>query len=154
MEVGVYDGNNARTMILTATQYVAPAEVEYYGFDFFQGSQFSDIKFKLEKTGCIVHLYQGNSTTTIPRVLATLPKMDVIFIDGGKSFAEASSDWTTSKTLMHPRTAVFVHNYEFSGVRRMVDRISREVFQVSILHPRGDAMTARIEKIQPSQHTS
>jgi hypothetical protein len=64
--------------------------------------------------------------------------MDLIFIDGGKSFPEAKSDWENSKTLMHDRTAVFVHNYEFSGVRRMVDNIPRDKYQVKIIHSEGE----------------
>jgi predicted O-methyltransferase YrrM len=148
LEIGVLNGDNARTMVKAASQNVAPAYVEYYGFDFFNRSRFNEVRSKLEKTGCTFSLYTGDSTTTLPSVLHTLPKMDVIFIDGGKSYAEASSDWESSKTLMHDRTAVFVHNYEFSGVRRMVDHISREAFHVTILHPLGDAATALIKMIK------
>ena len=147
MEIGVLNGDNARTMVETALQNVAPADVEYYGFDFFNRSRFNEVRSKLEKTGCTFTLYQGDSTTTLPHVLPTLPKMDVIFIDGGKSYAEAFSDWDSSQRLMHDRTAVFVHNYEFSGVRRMVDHIPREAYHVSILHPPGDAATAHIMKL-------
>jgi hypothetical protein len=146
MEIGVFNGDNAKTMIQAALQHVAPIDVEYYGFDFFHRSRVMDVQSKLAKMGCTVHLFQGDSTTTLPNVLHTLPKMDVIFIDGGKSRAEASSDWRATQTLMHDRTAVFVHNYEFSGVRWMVDQISREAFQVAILHPPRDAATARITK--------
>ena len=148
MEIGVFNGNNAMTMVEAALENVAPAAVEYYGFDFFNQSQFIDIQSKLEQTGCVFRLYKGDSTITLPKVLHTLPKMDVIFIDGGKSYAEASSDWKYSKTLMHERTAIFVHNYEFYGVRRMVDHISRETFHVSILHPPGDAATAHVMRIK------
>lgn len=148
MEIGVLNGDNAITMVEDALANVAPAAVEYYGFDFFSRSRFIEVQSKLEKIGCIFKLYKGDSTTTLPKVLHTLPKMDVIFIDGGKSYAEASSDWKLSKTLMHERTAVFVHNYEFSGVHRMVDQISRKAFQVTILYPPGDAATAQIMKFQ------
>jgi predicted O-methyltransferase YrrM len=61
--------------------------------------------------------------------------MDLIFIDGGKSFTEVKNDWEYSKTLIHNKTAVFVHNYEFSGVRRMVDNIPSKEFEVTIIHP-------------------
>ena len=135
-------------MIQTAIQHVAPADVEYFGFDFFHRSRFIEVQSKLAKTGCSVNLFKGDSTITLPTVLHTLPKMDVIFIDGGKTRAEASSDWGASQTLMHDRTAVFVHNYEFSGVRWMVDQISREAFQVTILYPPGDAATAQISKMR------
>jgi predicted O-methyltransferase YrrM len=148
MEIGVLNGENAKTMVEAALQNVAPTAVEYYGFDYFNRSQFNEVQSKLEKTGCTVALFQGDSTSTLPKVLQTLPKMDVIFIDGGKTRTEAFSDWEASKTLMHDRTAVFVHNYEFSGVRWMVDHIPRDAFQVTILHPLGDAATACITKVK------
>jgi predicted O-methyltransferase YrrM len=146
MEIGVFNGDNAKTMIQAVSQHVAPVDVEYYGFDFFHRSRFIEVQSKLAKMGCTVNLFKGDSTVTLPKVLHALPKMDVIFIDGGKTRAEASSDWNASQTLMHNRTAVFVHNYEFAGVRWMVDHISREAFQVTILYPPGDAATARITK--------
>lgn len=148
MEIGVFNGDNARTMVEAAFKNAAPATVQYHGFDFFNRSQFIEVQSKLEQTRCMFRLYKGDSTITLPKVLHTLPKMDIIFIDGGKSYVEASSDWNCSKTLMHEQTAVFVHNYEFSGVRRMVDRISRATFHVAILHPPGDAATAQIMKIK------
>ena len=146
MEIGVFNGENAKTMIQVAIQHVTPVNVEYYGFDFFHRSRFIDVQSKLDTFGCTVNLFKGDSTIILPEVLHTLPKMDVIFIDGGKTRVEASSDWRAAQTLMHDRTAVFVHNYEFSGVRWMVDHISREAFQVTILSPPGDAATARISK--------
>jgi hypothetical protein len=146
MEIGVFNGDNAKTMIQVAIQQVAPVDVAYYGFDLFHRSQFVEVQSKLAKMGCTVNLFKGDSVTTLPKVLHTLPKMDVIFIDGGKTRAEASSDWGASQTLMHDRTAVFVHNYEFSGVRWVVDHIPREAFQVTILYPPGDAATACITK--------
>jgi predicted O-methyltransferase YrrM len=72
--------------------------------------------------------------------------MDLIFIDGGKTFAEAKSDWENSKTLMHDGTAIFVHNYEFSGVRRMVDSIPRDEYQVKIICPSSEGDVAYIKK--------
>lgn len=147
MEIGVFNGDNAKTMVEAALANDAPLTVEYFGFDFFNRSQFIEVQSKLEQAGCKFRLFKGDSTITLPKVLHSLPKMDIIFIDGGKSYAEASSDWNYSKTLMHERTAVFVHNYEFSGVRRMVNHISRATFHVAILHPSGDATTAQIMRI-------
>ena len=100
MEIGVLNGENAKTMVEAALQNVAPTAVEYYGFDYFNRSQFNEVQSKLEKTGCTFALFQGDSTSTLPKVLHTLPKMDVIFIDGGKTRAEAFSDWDASKTLI------------------------------------------------------
>ncbi len=148
MEIGVFNGDNAITMVEAALANDAPVTVEYYGFDFFNRLQFIEVQSKLEQTKCMFRLYKGDSTITLPKVLHTLPKMDIIFIDGGKSYAEASSDWNYSKTLMHEQAAVFVHNYEFLGVRRMVDHISRATYHVAILHPSGDATTVQIMKIK------
>ena len=147
MEIGVLNGDNAKTMIETVLQNSQPEEVQYYGFDFFSDPSFQTVKKKLEKTGCRFELFKGNTLKTIPEAVKTLPKMDLIFIDGGKSYTEAKSDWENSKTLMHDGTAVFVHNYEFPGVRRMVDNISREEYHVRIISSRYDSDAALVKKM-------
>jgi len=146
MEIGVFNGDNARRMVEVAIQNFPPDDVEYYGFDFFVGSKSQQVGQKLEKTGCKFKLFKGDTIYTLPEAVKTLTKMDLIFIDGGKSYTEAKSDWENSKTLMHDGTAVFVHNYKFSGVRRMVDNIPRDKYQVKIIHPRLDSETALIKK--------
>jgi predicted O-methyltransferase YrrM len=146
MEIGVANGENAKTMIEVAIQNFPPEDVEYYGFDFFDGYGFRRVVQKLEETGCKFKLFKGDTTDTLPRAVKTLPKMDLIFIDGGKSYSEANSDWECSKILMHDRTAVFVHNYDFSGVRRMVNNISRDKYEVEITDPAYDSTTALIKK--------
>ena len=35
MEIGIYDGENALSMVEAAVKNVPPHEVAYYGFDFF-----------------------------------------------------------------------------------------------------------------------
>jgi len=146
MEIGVLNGENAKTMVEVAVQNFPPEEVEYYGFDFFSGTSFHRVEQKLGKTGCKFELFKGDTIDTLPEAVKTLPKMDLIFIDGGKSYAEAKSDWEYSKTLMHDETAVFVHNYYFSGVKRMVDNMSRDKYQVEIIHPSNDSDTALVKK--------
>jgi len=147
MEIGVSNGKNAQTMVGVAIKNFPSEEVEYYGFDFFLNSKFHEVELKLEKTGCKFKLFKGDTTETLPKVIKTLPKMDLIFIDGGKSYKEAKSDWENSKTLMNEDTFVFVHNYEFSGVQRMVDSIPKDKFQIKIIHPQLDCDTALIKKI-------
>ena len=146
MEIGVLDGENARTMVEVAAKNVSIAEVEYYGFDFFDGSNFSQVRDKLEEAGCKFELFKGDTVETLPRAAKALPKMDLIFIDGGKSYAEAKSDWEYAKALMHDGTAVFIHNYYFSGVKRMVDEIPRGEYTVAIIHPHNDPDTAIVKK--------
>lgn len=146
MEIGVLDGENARTMIDATTQNIPQEEVEYYGFDFFTGTRLHHVEETLKEAGCQFQLFKGDTLHTLPQAAKTLPDMDVIFIDGGKSYTEAKNDWTHSKTLMHNGTAVFVHNYEFSGVRRMIDGINRNEYRVEILHPPYDYTSAMIKK--------
>ena len=146
MEIGVLNGENARTMVEVAIQNFPPEEVEYYGFDFFSGYESHEVGRKLRKIGCKFKLFKGDTVDTLPQAVKILPKMDLIFIDGGKSYAEAKSDWEYSKMLMHDETVVFVHNYDFSGVRRAVDTISREEYQVKIIHAPFDADTALVKK--------
>ena len=146
MEIGVLNGENAIAMIKVATQNFPPEKVEYYGFDLFDGSRFHQVAEDLEKTGCRFRLFKGDTVDTLPEAAKTLPKMDLIFIDGGKSYTEAKSDWENSKALMHDGTAVFVHNYGFPGVKRMVDSISRDEYQVKIIRPSSDSDTALIKR--------
>lgn len=146
IEIGVADGENARSMVITAIKNFLPEEVEYYGFDYFSGSRRDRVRQKLEETRCVFRLFKGDTLDILPKAAKTLPKMDLIFIDGGKSYTEAKSDWKHSKTLMHHGTAVFVHNYGFSSVRRMVDEINRDEYLVKIIHPPSDYATAMIKK--------
>ena len=146
MEIGVYDGENAVTMVEAAIQNVPPQEVEYYGFDFFSHYSPGEIGRKLEKTGCIFRLFEGNTLNTLPEAVKALSEMDLIFIDGGKSLAVAESDWRNSRILMHDGTGVFVHNAGFWGVRRMVENISREDYRVQIFRASSEGSVALIKK--------
>jgi len=149
MEIGVADGRNARSMIKVAIRNFSPEEVEYYGFDLFSwdgDSRMEQVRQKLKDTGCKFKLFKGDSVKTLPEIVKTLLKMDLIFIDGGHSYATAQSDWENSKFLMHNNTAVFFHNYDFSGPKRVVDSISREEYQVKIIHPLSDCDTALVKK--------
>jgi predicted O-methyltransferase YrrM len=146
LEIGVYNGENARSMIKTAIQYVPLHEVEYYGFDFFSHISTNRVGRRLDETGCRYRLYKGNTMDTLPEAVKTLPKMDLIFIDGGKAYREAMSDWENSSLLMHDGTGVFVHNVDFSGVGRMVDEISRNRYEVEILYVQSEGSVALIRK--------
>jgi predicted O-methyltransferase YrrM len=147
MEIGVYDGRNGESMIKAAMENYPASEVEYYGFDFFYRDRKEQIEKKLNALGCKFTLFKGNTLETIPAAVKSLPVMDIIFIDGGKSFQESWSDWEGSSKLMHRGTGVFVHNVGFSGVGRMVDTIPRDMFDVEILYPRYEGKVALIKKI-------
>lgn len=149
MEIGVANGENAREMVLVASRNTPPEQVEYYGFDIFEGkddSQMERVKQKLEKTRCEFRLFKGDSVRTLPRVAKKLPKMDLIFIDGNHSYTTVKSDWENSIELMHDKTTVFFHNYDFSGPKRLVDSISRKEYHVRIINPSSDCRTAMVRK--------
>ena len=144
MEIGVYNADNAVSMIKTAARNQLPKEIEYYGFDFFHSYSVERIAEKLDKLNCKYKLYQGDTMETVPEAAKTLPKMDLIFIDGGKSYREAWSDWENASKLMHRDTTVFVHNVGFSGVGRMVENIPDETYLVDIFHEPSEGMVAQI----------
>lgn len=147
MEIGVADGENTRNMVKVAMRSFSPEEVEYYGFDLFDDHfRLKQVRQKLKETGCKFTLFKGDSVETLPMVVENLPRMDLIFIDGGHSYETVRSDWENSKSLMYDETAVFFHNYNFSGVKRVVDNISREEYVVKILHPSSDYDTALVKK--------
>lgn len=146
MEIGVYNGENAISMIKTAIKNHPANEVEYYGFDFFNYYTTDRIREKLNKLGCKCKLYKGNTIYTVPEAVKSLPLMDSIFIDGGKSYQEAWSDWISSSTLMHLCTGVFVHNVGFSGVGRMIDDISRDRFNVELFYAKYEGKVALIKR--------
>ena len=147
LEIGVYTGENAVSMVEAAIENVAvPQEIEYYGFDFFEDPSSDWVGQKLEKLGCTFELFEGNTLETLPMSVASLPKMDLIFIDGGKSFREAMSDWENAELLLHDRTGVFVHNADFYGVRRMLDQVSREAYRVEIFQAQSEGKVALITR--------
>ena len=65
MEIGVYNGENAFSMIKTAIKHSPAEEVEYYGFDFFYNYSTDQIGEKLETLGCRYRLYKGNTMDTV-----------------------------------------------------------------------------------------
>jgi predicted O-methyltransferase YrrM len=146
MEVGVYNGENAVGMVRATAKELPASEVEYFGFDFFTSYSTEQIGLKLDETGCKYALFEGNTMDTVPEAAKTLKPMDIIFIDGGKSFNEAWSDWEGSSRLMHGGTGVFIHNVDFSGVSRMVEDIPRDIYEVKIFHPRFEGKVALISK--------
>ena len=147
MEIGVYTGENAVSMVEAAIENAAnPREVEYYGFDLFVSASSDQVGWKLERLGCTFALFRGNTLETLPKSVASLPKMDLIFIDAGKSFAEAKSDWQNAELLLHDRTGVFVHNADFPGVHRMLGQVSRKEYRVEIFRAPSEGSVALITR--------
>jgi len=146
MEIGVYNGENAVSMIKTAVKKHPANEVEYYGFDFFHYYDKTQIERKLKTLGCKYILFEGNSLNTVPEDVKFLPLMDIIFIDGGKAYNVALSDWEGSSSLMHDKTSVFVHNVGFLGVRKMIDTIPLDLYTVEVFHANSEERVDLIKR--------
>jgi predicted O-methyltransferase YrrM len=146
MEVGVYNGENARNMVRAAAENTPPDEITYYGFDYFSHHSVARVSQKLKETGCRYTLIEGDTWETLPDAVEMLPKMDVIFIDAGKSYREAKNDWVYSAQLMHSGTGVYVHNVGFPGVGRMVDEVPRDRYMVETFYALAEGSVALIKK--------
>lgn len=151
LEVGVDTGENAKNMVERAIEYFPQGEVEYYGFDKFEGEKKAKAESKLSETGCRFELFKGDSRETLPLKVDGLPKMDLIFIDGGDRYEVVKSDWKNAKKLVTPDTGIFFHNYDFTGPKKVVDGISRKKFSVEILNPEKDYRTAYLEPVERSE---
>ena len=144
MEIGVYNGENARSMIRAAAENTPPDTITYYGFDTFAHYSASRVGRKLDETGCRYTLIEGDTMVTLPEAVKTLPKMDVIFIDAGKSYREAKNDWGYSAQLMHSWTGVYVHNVGFPGVGRMIDEVPRDKYIIETFYAPAEGSVAPV----------
>ena len=138
LEIGVAEGWGAERMV-RATD-VPRDEIEYYGFDLFRRCEVNtfvcmpmrDIERKLMKLGVRkVWLYAGDSRETLPAIASTLPKMDLVHIDGGKECTK--DDWENVQPLIHPETVVVIDDYNDPLVRRIVDGIDNPPYHVRVL---------------------
>ncbi len=157
MEIGTWRGRRAKQMILEALRHNPPDQVAYVGFDLFEtpssetmAAEFSDhkrapamdiVREELAVTGVDVRLYKGDTTKILPGLVAELPKMDFIFIDGGHSLETIQSDWDCVRRLMHDKTVVVFDDYwpnrMDGGAKPIVDAIDHSQYDVNIL-PRTD----------------
>ncbi|MDD5511791.1 MAG: glycosyltransferase, partial [Dehalococcoidales bacterium] len=146
MEIGVYKGETAVVMVKTAAELVPENEINYYGFDLFEERtredtevEFSPLTITKESdvsqllTDALQsksRLFKGDTRVILPKVADTLPKMDLIYIDGGHSIETTRSDWNHVKRLMHENTAVFFDDYDdempFMGSRFIVHELGNE----------------------------
>ena len=149
MEIGTLDGEHALQMIREAKRSRLK-EVVYYGFDLFEEMddvtfeaeiskrppRLADVQRKLEATGCQVRLFQGNTKKTLPESVAELPKMDLIFIDGGHSVETIQNDWKYAQRLMSKDTIVIFDDYwnrDDAGAKPVVEKIDRKKYRVEVL---------------------
>jgi len=151
MEIGVWTGERARKMIGVASRFHPKGSLHYYGFDLFESmdnekftkevsKQPPTIKIveeKLKKTRANIHLYKGDTVMVLPDQEATLPKMDIVFIDGGHSLETIANDWFYVSKLLHQGSVVIFDDYWQNrldaGSKVTVDLIDKEEYSVVIL---------------------
>ncbi len=149
LEIGVWNGKRAVEMITVAKEHIH--DVAYFGFDLFEDLGESGYMNELSKmppteaevanlisaTGATVKLFRGNTLTSLPQSVPTLPKMDFIFIDGGHSVDTIASDWKYIQELMHEGTVVIFDDYwrnrVDAGCKAVVDVIDQSLYVVEIL---------------------
>jgi hypothetical protein len=157
LEIGTWDGTHAIQMIRAAMKAASPKNVEYYGFDLFEGDPQSRNDPKppvslalvnermkpMAELGVSVKLHKGDTRVVLPSMLDQLPKMDFIFIDGGHSFDIVQSDWRCARRLMGKNSVVIFDDYvnreavlhlDF-GVNRIIDGLNQDEFRISFLNP-------------------
>jgi hypothetical protein len=151
MEVGVWTGERAKKLISIASRAYNISRINYYGFDLFetmddekfnkelskQPPSIDEVREKLSKTGANIHLYKGDTTKVLPQVYESLPKMDLVFIDGGHSLETIKNDWLYASKLMHDKTVVIFDDYWLdrvdAGAKAIVDSIDIGEYSVSVL---------------------
>jgi len=152
MEIGVLHGDNAITMIETAKKHCSPGEIEYYGFDLFEGmnenicsveyskmpSTLDMVRKKLEQTKVSINLFKGYTKKTLPAVVKELPVMDLIVIDGGHTIETIENDWRYVQQLMDKKTVVLFddyYNWSYVGAKHTIQHLNTDDYHVEILPP-------------------
>lgn len=127
MEIGTYGGNTSIVLIKAAAEKVPEEEIEYYGFDLFEDrtpdvteQEFSplsyttmaSVKKHIERhTKAKVTLFKGNTKEVMKDIVPGLPKMDLIYIDGGHAPETTKNDWRWASQLMGKDTVVYFDDY-------------------------------------------
>ena len=68
MEIGVYNGENAKNMIKAAKQRPSEIKIEYYGFDTFDGTfnnVLGEVKSKISRQDCKFMLIKGDTRLNV-----------------------------------------------------------------------------------------
>ena len=159
MEIGTWTGKRSLEMIERANRYNDAKDISFYGFDLFElltdklnKEEFSkkpptmmEVKIRLEKTGANINLFKGFTRETLPRSVSGLPKMDLIFIDGGHKVETIQNDWKYASMLMHEKTEVIFDDYspkhDDVGCKPVIEAIDRSKYDVQILKPRDRVIT-------------
>ena len=130
MEIGTYDGVRAVQLMKGWLSGNSRRRIFYYGFDLFEDLTQEMSKAELSKSKlppamkevqlrmtealpwtATVKLYKGNTRVTLVEAGLHLPKMDLIFQDGGHSLDTVRSDWENARRLMHADTIYLFDDY-------------------------------------------
>lgn len=145
MEIGTYDGVRAASL-LTHWLSVGGRSAAYFGFDLFDlmtpamnkielsktrlpPSQ-KEVEARLKPTGAVINLFRGNTRETLPKEVQQLPRMSLIFQDGGHSLETAANDWEYGRRLMDQHTIYLLDDYyvnrEDVGCRKLVAGLQKD----------------------------
>jgi len=145
MEIGVWNGQNAVLMIKEAAKKVKEEDINYYGFDVFEGltpelmaTEYGSgpapkkedvLNFISKHTNATLVLVSGLTKDTLPAA-TNLPKMDLIFVDGGHSVETIRNDWEYVKKFMKASTIVVFDDYfpeiNFIGCKFLVNELPKK----------------------------
>jgi predicted O-methyltransferase YrrM len=155
LEIGTWNGEHSISMINTALSF--NDEVEYYGFDIFEGinedvrkkelhtknvENGENVKNKIKsKTKAKINIHVGYTKDTLPKFKPDKP-IDFIYIDGGHSLETIQGDWDGVKEFMHKGTVVIFDDYyesankEEVGCYNLITELSNNPkYKVELLGP-------------------
>jgi hypothetical protein len=93
-----------------------------------------------------IELLEGLSHNVLPRLLARGRKYDLIFIDGGHSYEDVSSDWLSCQQLLAPGGTIAFDDYPNWGVGPTVAEIDPARWQVRVLPQRDSFQNHRTDE--------
>jgi len=150
MEIGTWKGKRAKQIIGHAAQYNSVNTISYFGFDLFEKIDLNVYKLEISKmppterevfdflstTNATIKLYAGYTQETLTDISSKLPKMDLVFIDGGHSSQTVLNDWVAVQRLMDENTVVIFDDYWHNrkdGPKVVIDKIDKSNYKVEFL---------------------
>jgi hypothetical protein len=159
LEIGTFDGVRSSQLINYWLKNSQGSQLYYYGFDLFEDltkemsrAEFSKSRLppslkqvQLRMLGACpesahIQLFKGNTKETLAKRVPYLPKMHLIFQDGGHSLETVKSDWEHASKLMDHNTVyllddLYVNRPDY-GCLVLGGELSRDArYQVTLLDP-------------------
>jgi hypothetical protein len=128
LEIGCGDAIRGRQIADRAVKF-GHKTIEYFGFDLFESVcsehiysealapfriiELETVKSLIAKNSkvSVIKLFKGDSKVTLPANIKDLPKMNVIFVNGGHSLPTIQSDIEYALKLAGEKTEVVIDNY-------------------------------------------